>query len=224
MLGLAVLSRPDVALTWPLLLGIAAQQSVDTRARVKANEFVRRALKSALPLLISVLALGSYNAARFGNPLDFGYLTANVAPQFSDDLHTYGLFHVHYLRHNLWAMLLAGFNWEPRCLLPVPDPNGMSLFLTTPALVYLARARRRAPLVYGAWIALGLLLIPLITYYNTGFFQFGYRFSLDFMVPIIVLLAIAAGSKVTWPMRVLIVLGVLVNACGVAWWYKHWCP
>jgi hypothetical protein len=85
-------------------------------------------------------------------------------------------------------------------------------------------ARRPTPIVYGAWIALGLVLLSVITYYNTGFFQFGYRFSLDFMMPMIVLLAVGAKSKVSWAMRALIIVGVMVNACGVAWWYKHWCP
>jgi hypothetical protein len=59
----------------------------------------------------------------------------------------------------------------------------MSLFLTTPALVYIFGARRRSAQVLGAWLALILLLIPLVTYYNTGWWQFGYRFSLDFMAP-----------------------------------------
>ncbi len=93
----------------------------------------------------------------------------------------------------------------------------MSVLLTTPALIYLVRARKRSFLVAGAWTALGLLLIPLVTYYNTGSWQFGYRFSLDLMTPVLVLLAVAAGQRVDWAMRILILLGVAVNAWGVYW-------
>ena len=43
------------------------------------------------------------NAARFGNPLDFGYLTENVADKLANDLRTYGQFHLHYVPRNLAA-------------------------------------------------------------------------------------------------------------------------
>lgn len=89
-------------------------------------------------------------------------------------------------------MWLAGPQWDAEIGFWKPDPEGMSLLFTTPALIYLGRARWLSPLMVGAWVALGLLLIPLLLYYNTGWWQFGYRFSLDFMVPVLVLLAIAA--------------------------------
>ena len=41
-----------------------------------------------------------------------------------------------------------------------------------------------------------LLFIPLVTHYNTGMWQFGNRFSLDLMTPVLALLALAAGQRV----------------------------
>ena len=64
-----------------------------------------------------------------------------------------------------------------------------------------------------------LLVTVLLLYYNTGWVQFGYRFSLDFMTPVLVLLAIGAGQRVSSPMRFLIILSVLVNLWGV-WWFN----
>jgi len=61
----------------------------------------------------------------------------------------------------------------------------------------------------------------LLMYYNTGWRQWGYRFSLDFMIPVMVLLAVAAGTRVTRPLRGLILLGVLINLWGVIWWYTN---
>ena len=93
-----------------------------------------------------------------------------------------------------------------------------ALLLTTPALIYLVRpwwkSEKRSWLAAGAWAALILLIIPLVTYYNTGFAQFGYRFSLDFMTPVLVLLALAAEGRVSWKLRFLIAVGILVNAWG----------
>jgi hypothetical protein len=172
-----------------------------------------------VPMTLVVAGLLAYNSARFGDPLDFGYRNATVADNLVDDLRTHGQFSLHYVGRNLRVMLLALPHWDPPFGRPVPDVQGMSLLLTTPALVYLVRARRRSPCVVGAWTAFGLLLIPLVMYYNTGWSQFGYRFSLDFMVPVMFLLAVAAGDRVSWPMRGLILLGVLANAIGVMWWY-----
>jgi peptidoglycan/LPS O-acetylase OafA/YrhL len=99
----------------------------------------------------------------------------------------------------------------------IPDGTGMSLMLTSPALLYLAKARQRSAVVLGAWLSVLLILIPLMLYYNTGWYQFGYRFSLDFMVPVMVLLAYASREKMPVPMQALIVLSVAINAWGLSW-------
>ena len=218
-LALAMLARPNVLLTWPLLLGIAATQQTATGHRLKWSPLLRWAMISAIPLALAAGALLLYNTARFGDPLDFGYLTENVADKLAPDLHRFGQFHLHYLPKNFWAMWLAGPQWDDEINFWRPDPEGMSPLLTTPALIYLGRARQRSWLVIGGWSAFCLLLAPLLLYYNTGWWQFGYRFSLDFMAPVMVLLALAVRTRVTWSMRLLILVGVLVNLYGVLWWH-----
>lgn len=219
-LALAMLARPNVLFTWPLLLGMAATHLTAAGRPLKWSRLVRWALLSAIPLVLALGALLLYNQARFGNPLDFGYLTENVAEKLAPDLQRYGQFNLHYLPKNFWAMWLAGPQWDEELRFWRPDPEGMSLLLTTPALIYLARARQRSWLVIGGWSAFCLLLTPLLLYYNTGWWQFGYRFSLDFMAPVLVLLALAAHQRVTGSMRLLILAGVLVNLYGVVWWHS----
>ncbi len=218
-LALAMLARPNVLLTWPLLLGMAATHLTTGGQPLQWSRLVRWALLSAIPLALAVGALLLYNGARFGNPLDFGYLTENVAEKLAPDLRRYGQFNLHYLPKNFWAMWLAGPQWDEELRFWRPDPEGMSLLLTTPALLYLGRARQRSWLIIGGWSAFCLLLAPLLLYYNTGWWQFGYRFSLDFMIPVMVLLALAAHKRVTGAMRLLILAGVLVNFYGVLWWH-----
>jgi len=224
-LGLAMVGRPNVALTWPLLLGIAAMQLQTKEDRIAWPALVKWAIASAVPMGLAVAGLLLYNNARFGNPLDFGYLNENVADKLKEALRTYGQFNIHYTPKNFWSMWLAGPKWEPKANFWIPDGEGMSLFFTTPALIYLARtyrnARGRALLVLGGWVAFGLLLIPLLLYYNTGWYQFGYRFSLDFMVPVMVLLAVAAGEQISGSMRSLILAGMIVNLYGVFWWHMR---
>jgi len=218
-LGLAMVGRPNVALTWPLLLGIAALQGRAKEGQIAWSGLVKWAIASAIPMLLAVAGLLLYNNARFGNPLDFGYLSENVADRLKEPLRIYGQFNLHYAAKNFWSMWLAGPQWDAKLNFWKPDPEGMSLFMTTPALLYLGRARRASPLTLGGWLAFILLMIPLLLYYNTGWYQFGYRFSLDFMVPVIVLLAVAAGERVTGSMRTLILVGVLVNLYGLLWWH-----
>ncbi len=216
-LGLAMWARPNVVLGYPLLLGIALQHQRGAPKHLKYWHMIKWILLSSIPIIGAMCALLVYNLLRFGNALDFGYLAQNVAPNLADDLHTYGQFNLRYIPRNAHAMLLSLPVWDGARYRLVPDGNGMSLFLTTPAIVYLYRARQKCSVVLGAWLAILLLLIPLLTYYNTGWYQFGYRFSLDFMVPVMILLALAAGERTSWLMRALIAVGVLVNLVGVAW-------
>ncbi|HRW03804.1 MAG TPA: hypothetical protein P5121_01840 [Caldilineaceae bacterium] len=221
-LALAMTARPNVLFTWPLLCGIAIgylpHSSEAQNSRWRAG--LLWAVRSAIPMVIALTLLLLYNYARFDDPLNFGYRTENVAATLAPKLQTYGQFNVHYLPKNVWAMWLAGPQWNEEINFWVPNPEGMSLLLTTPALIYLGRARARTPLAIGAWLSLILLMIPLLLYYNTGWWQFGYRFSLDFMLPVMVLLALATPPRMSWAMRLLIVAGVVVNAYGVYWWHR----
>jgi len=241
-LALAIWGRPNVIFTWPLLVGVAAQHLLDAAGRVDRKALSVWAAKSVIPLIVSIGGLMWYNQARFQNPFDFGYGEQNVSSTVTGAL-ARGQFHIHHLPRNLHTMLLGAPRWyEPMdegrpppldadgyrvkksiISLPIPNSQGMSIFLTTPALFYLIRARRRRdPLTRGAWLTTGLLLIPLLLYYNTGWRQFGYRFSLDFMVPVMLLLAAAFGRRPELRLRVLIVAGVIINAWGVVWWYTNW--
>lgn len=222
-LALAMLARPPVAVLWPLLFGVLLQRACesvrDSPARVRTSARAHLAVLSLAPMCAAVVALMLYNHARFGNFLDFGYLNQNVAGVLLDDLRTYGQFNLRFWPRNAWAMLTAFPQFDPTTRVLAPNPYGMSLLLTTPALVYLVRAVRRtaqAFVIVGAWVAAALMAAVLLSYYNTGAAQFGYRFSLDFMTPVIVLLACSL-PRVSVLMRALIVVGVAVNAYGVVW-------
>ena len=219
-LALAMLGRPNVALSYPLLLAIGLQRLWERLGGRDLRQGFRWGILGLAPLVLSGLLLLGYNHVRFQNALDFGYLQENVASELAGDLHQYGQFSLHYVPHNLWAMWLAGPDWDAKAGRIAPNVDGMSLLLTTPALLYVLGARKRSILGAGAWVAFGALLIPLLSYYNTGWWQFGYRFSLDFMTPVMVLLAIGSGSRVGWKLRLLILIGVIVNAWGV-WWFLN---
>ncbi|GIW12369.1 MAG: hypothetical protein KatS3mg061_3426 [Dehalococcoidia bacterium] len=74
-LALAMLARPHLALTWPLLMGIVAQRWRDAGLSwpVVGWWLVGWTALAGVPLALAAGGLLSYNWARFGSPLDFGY-------------------------------------------------------------------------------------------------------------------------------------------------------
>ena len=62
-----------------------------------------------------------------------------------------------------------------------------------------------------------LLLSLLLTYYNTGWWQFGYRLALDFMLPMMVLLAVGGRGRIPLIMKALIIASIFINAWGAFW-------
>ena len=203
---------------------------------------LRWAVLSVIPLLVSIAGMAWYNYARFQNIFDFGYANQKVSAEVLTDL-ARGQFHLSHLPRNLYIMIFGPPRWyepenHPDWRLPIPNDKGMSLLLTTPAFLFVLSAWPRRDksrpqnaadvktppdvLIRAAWLAIGLTLVPLLLYYNTGWRQFGYRFSLDFIIPLMILLAVAFGTRTTRLQRTLILVGILINAWGVIWWYTSW--
>jgi len=222
-LAFAVGARPHVLLMWPLLFSIYRQHQKSESA-IFSSECFFWCVRSITPVVTVLILLLTYNFLRFDHFLDFGYLKQNVAAWVIDNLNQYGQFNTHFFAKNFWAMWLATPEWVADLKVWRVNAEGMSLLLTSPVLIYLlvVFSRRNKPflnVITGAISAFLLISGLLLLYYNTGWVQFGYRFSLDFMVPLIVLLAFAAPQRVTCGMRILIVFAIQVNAYGVYWWH-----
>jgi hypothetical protein len=216
-IGLAVMARPNIAVIVPLLLGIDVQNCLEAGKRYSARRFVRWAGLTALPIVAAGSGLLFYNWLRFDNPLDYGYLAENVADFMAGDLKDYGTFHPHFVLRNLRVMFLGVPKWEPDCNAYIPKLEGMSMFLTSPFLLAVLWAFKKKAWVAGAWASVITVLIPLVFYYNTGAWQFGYKYLLDFIVPLMLLLALAMRNKMRWPAKALILLCVAINWWGLMW-------
>jgi hypothetical protein len=175
----------------------------------------------ALGVLPSIAFFFLYNALRFGTPLESGYALATL-PDWLERQRALGLFSIAHIPMNLDYFLVH----VPR---PIPDPPffrpdglGMSVFLTSPGLLFALRADWREPRSWwlaGATIA---VLVPTLLYYGGGWLQYGYRYFLD-SVPFVMALCGSAAvirGGVGWGWRLLIAFGVLVGAVGVYWAYN----
>ncbi|HEX5836826.1 MAG TPA: hypothetical protein VFY26_03280 [Anaerolineales bacterium] len=225
-LGAAMLARPHVGLmTYPLLFGMYWHSLSPRSFSMQKRDLLKWLFASGLALAAAVLVIFWYNNLRFGSPFDFGYDVSQInIGLFVDELRTYGQFNIHYIGRNIQVMFLRLPRWDPSCGFFSADEIGMSIFITTPALVYVFGARRMNPLSLGAWAAVGLFLLVLLLHYSTGALQFGYRFLLDFLIPVMVLLALALpDGKLSLTQKILILAGILVNYWGLWWMFRHWC-
>jgi hypothetical protein len=217
-IGLAVGTRPNGLMSWPFVFAITMQIIKEERGNIDFKRILAWSIKSVIPIIITVLGLLLYNYARFENFLDFGYTTLNGDPVILHNAQTYVLFSTHYIYYNLQVMLfyLPKIHWGGRWLI-LPSGAGMSIFLTTPALIYLFHRYEGKWWILGAWAAVFFNFILLSMYHNTGKDQFGYRYILDALVPLITLLAASLGKKVPWHFKLLLFLSIVINLYGTNW-------
>jgi len=155
----------------------------------------------------------AYNVYRFGKPGEFGhaFLYNN---RVNADIDRYGLFDLSYLQRNLEAAFLKLPQVSLNPLQLSYDPYGLTLLLTLPLLVFLVFPKTRPRLHWPLWLTVAVCALPGLFYQNTGYMQFGFRFSLDYTPYLLLLFAIGGWSLRNRFVQVAVVLGVLVNFWG----------
>ena len=172
-------------------------------------------LFASIPIVVGVTLMLA-NAHRFGSLTEFGH-TYLAAGQI-DRIKEYGLFNVHFLTRNLMAMFVLLPMFLPSSPWIQISRHGLALWFTSPALFGLlapippasdaVRFWRRA-----AWATVAVIFIPHVFYQNTGWVQFGYRFSLDYLPYLTVLLALSR-PRLHWGWKLAILAGIGVCALG----------
>jgi hypothetical protein len=222
-LGLAFACRPPTLLALPFFVFEALRVRADDGApgglRWLASALRAMGLKGVaktslmfgLPLGAVLGGLLAFNAARFGDPFKFGHEYLQVIQ--TARIARWGLFNYHYLAHNL-GIVLTSLPW----LTPEPphvkvSMHGLALWVTTPAFLWIlwpAQATRAVK-----WVAATAVLValPSLLYQNSGWIQFGYRFSCDF-APLLVLLLALGGRRFGKAFVAAVVLSVGVNLFG----------
>ena len=155
-----------------------------------------RAFVFALPVAGALLVASWMNYTRFGDPRPWAFGHEFLTVGWQTRIRRWGLFSYHFLPRNLGVML-ASLPWRlpPGEALAGRAPfvisgHGVALWFTTPLYFWLLRPSRVTFLTWAAGIAaLGPLVMNLL-YQNSGWFQFGYRFSNDYAVMLFVMLAI----------------------------------
>ena len=208
--GAAALARLPLALAAPGLLFLAFR-GADRRVVVSA---VAMFVVGALPFALIQVA---YNLARWGTPFDIGYALLSA----DDPFYAQGLFSLAYVPRHLYAIFFEPPSYVDGSPFFLRARSvGMSLLITTPAMLWLARAALVGRVSGAASLAISCLaILPDVLFGTVGFEQYGYRRSLDVQPFLLGLIAVGAGSTGgSWDatqsvvFRAAVLLSVLVTA------------
>jgi hypothetical protein len=204
-------------MTWPFVFAISMQLLQENQGKINLKQAFYWSVKTIPPIALAIIGLLTYNYLRFENILDFGYTTVNAGSDIVHNVQTWGMFSPHFIPRNLMVMFFEMPWINLHSHWPIePSATGMSVFLTTPALIYLFHRYPKHWWVVGAWVAVLFNIILLSLYSNTGAHQFGYRYILDMLVPLIILLAVGwAGKSVAFYCPCLV--SILINMYRADW-------
>lgn len=175
--------------------GTLLDRARDAWSRLDKRAVLLRYALFALPILGAIGVMLAINQARFGSPFEFGHTLLNVV--WMERVKRWGLFSYHYLSRNMTCAFT---------LLPIVNPanapahvgrvqisgNGLALWVTTPLLLWLLWPKQKGALHWALWATVAPIALQDLLYQNSGWVQFGYRFSNDYAPYLFVLLAIGA--------------------------------
>ena len=223
-IGLGFATRPELGFMFPLFFFEVVRMAGGwERLRTWRKEglppgLLRTCVRFALPAGAIMAVLFIHNSLRFGKFYVFGHEYLNISWQ--DRIQKWGLMNFHFLSRNLACALVL----LPRIFAHAPyikvGAHGMSLLVTSPNLAYTVLPSERSPIRFGLWITILLTALPSLLYQNSGYVQFGYRFSLDYMIFFIMLLAVSS-RRLTILWKILLVWSVAINLFG-AITFDHW--
>ena len=244
-LALFLILNTDDGVGWPLAAGAAFGGALLARAVVgptivffyvalfglalegggrSARRFIRQGMAFALPVVAAGALLATFNYARFGSMFESGVLPQILSSASALSKHRYALhgdFSWHYLARNLYLYFV-----NPALLRPSGsnaftfDPQGNSMFLVTPAFLYLFRAyQRRNWFVRALWAGAAASIITLLFCASSGSVQFGNRYLLDSMPLLILLVAVGMRGRLSTVAVGLITLSIAANAWGTYRFY-----
>jgi len=203
-LGLAFLCRPATLLLvgFFALQAITAAKDEDRPWSASAPRLLRTLAMFALPLALIVAASMWHNTARFGDPFEFGHRFLQI--RWRSRIETWGLFSTHHLPRNLTVFLFS-LPWllESSPFIRITR-HGLALWFTTPNLLWSLWPKKLDATVLALWAGVVPTALCTLLYQNTGWIQFGYRFSLDYL-PLLLVLVALSGRR----------FGVAFLACAV---------
>ncbi|WP_437616560.1 hypothetical protein WMF20_21995 [Sorangium sp. So ce834] len=205
-LGLGFATRTPLGFALPLFLCEALRVG-----RSDPRTLARRLALFAAPAALVLAALLWHNHARFGDAAEFGHRYLHIA--WRARIEKWGLFSYHYLPRNL-AVVLTSLPYTHAEGAPFQiNAHGLALWVTTPIYAWALWPRRTPPVFWALAATAAAVALPSLFYQNSGWIQFGYRFSNDF-APFLFAMIAVGGRRFGAPFYALGAVAIAVNAFG----------
>ena len=202
--GFAALARPPIVFSLPVFLWFLRKEYT-----------WKKMIVEMLPLAFLALSMAIYNFLRYDNPLEIGYHYMQIEGVLAENLVKYGSFNLVYLKTNLYHAFLNAPLWQTYFPYMFVDGLGLSIFISTPLVLYAFFAPWREKNTQMMGVAALLVALPDLLYYNTGYFQVSYRYALDFLPFLFVLIALSWRGRTPR-------LGVLLTGLSVLMGFFTW--
>lgn len=187
-LSLALLGRATIVLLVSIPGLLYARDFLSNNVNRK-QRLIQGIFLFGVPLGFFSILFFAYNWLRFGNLFEYGYRFIEEAPYLAQIREKNGIMSFANLPINIWHMFfeLPRFVWENGSRLNF-NLKGNSIFFLSPPLLaaFWANPLKRIEIA-ALWIAAIITMIPSLLLYSTGWMQFGYRYSLDITVILVVL-------------------------------------
>lgn len=210
LIGLAIMTR------FTLVLAVVFFLFEFLKKRLTVKQLARL----MVPVIVCCILLALYNQRRFHSFFEMGYSYNRIkgAYPLSENL-KHGASSVTHMPAHIYSLFIMppeplreqkdGFFLKFPYL--IANPWGMAIWYTSPLFLLLLFRFKKNKYTLSVAAACGAIIVPLITYYSIGFVQFGYRYALDFLPFLFLLLLPSLGPKLSKTAIALITVGVLFN-------------
>ena len=206
-LGAAYFSRLPIILTGLYFIFLLYPKKGKTKESVKKiSRFI-----GGLAIFVFLNAL--YNFLRFGSFFNIGYsLIPNV---LKEPWYQKGIFHYSYLPKNLSFFFTKMPVISEKFPFITPSLEGMAFWLTSLVFLILISANWKKGENIFALVVFVLGIILVLTHGGVGFSQFGYRYSIDFVLLLLFPLADQLSKSLSFIFYFLLILSISINLWGV---------
>jgi hypothetical protein len=147
----------------------------------------------------------SLGAFPLSHNLDFGYMSLSHIPA---NLYSMLVMSPSPITYDKWGFVLK-FPYLQA------NPWGMAIWFTSPLFLKLLFNFKKGKYTLSAIFATIALLIPILVYFSVGFAQFGYRYVLDFLPFLLLILIPSLQPKLSKADLLFISIGVIFNCIYV---------
>lgn len=171
-----------------------------------------------IPIITSVIILGFYNYARFGNPLETGYSIQDWGDGPVVANRTLGLWSLIHIPRNLYSMFLK--MPEPLFIpgtevMQLPylriDGSGISILFTSPIFIWILFSNWRDKKVKFAAVTTLIMIFALCGSFTNGGWQYGYRYAIDFYPMLFLILLFSFKNEVSYKFMIIAIAAFLIN-------------